>query len=130
MMGDRILHQQANARLVELAQQNDASSEETLDRRFNMAAALHDGGKLSEAKAIYEEILPKYEEMDEKENVANIYRNLGIISDNATKYEDAKDLYGKCLEMRIQLFGNDSEEVAMIYNDIGNINRLEGSNEE
>ncbi len=51
----------------------------------------------------------------------NLYNDLGVVYDNKREFDLAIQYYKKSLEIREQIFGTDSESVAMSYNNLGYI---------
>ncbi|TAF66248.1 MAG: CHAT domain-containing protein [Cytophagales bacterium] len=88
----------------------------------NLAVAYESQKKYAEAELIYQEIIAIYEKTQKHSlDHFNTLNNLANLYTDQNKYKEARQLYQYSLENIIQVLGENHENVAIIYSNIGRL---------
>ena len=55
-----------------------------------------------------------------------LQKNIGIVLEQQSKLEEAKQMYNETLQIRLKVFGEDSLQVADIRKDIADVRKMQG----
>ncbi|HEY3360897.1 MAG TPA: tetratricopeptide repeat protein, partial [Methanosarcina sp.] len=107
---------------------NTTSGETKTNAEYNLAIIYYLLGDLNTSLKIYNDVLYKYEEIGDKNGIAQTLYQLGMIHQDRGNYEEAVKLYNRSLKINKEL-GNKSE-VAYILHQFGLICQQQGNYEE
>jgi len=106
---------------------NMTSGETKTNAEYNLAIIYYLLGDLNTSLKIYNDVLYKYEEMGDKNGIAQTLYQLGMIHQDRGNYEEAVKLYNRSLKIAEEL--RDTSGIAYTLHQLGTIHYFQGNYE-